>query len=448
MREEHQLARLFEEVRLAEPPMESTAADDLRRGRRHLRRRRVAIWSTAAAGVAAVASGVAFVLPSVGGGPAPDAELDFAGAAPRPVIEQPAEEPRFDALPFPVTTSLLLDIAAKHFDPTGVHLPYVVTNAGSGIELAGMVRVSSKLDWTIPGETGMGMVQVAVTTPGFAEGEYAEADIGWLVGCGDPSTCTEQAIPGTDQTVLVADRDPEQNLLLGVIHERPDGSFTAVGVYDLFGNNSLEPVSQVDITLEQAIAFVTDPDLRVDPAEAAEALEQLAAESIEADEGEFLPEFDDSEVVPAPAAAEMTAAEVQAALDWCTAGATEWEGFEPLFGLWVDAGGEPVSWVVAQRGEIKMLCEEDGAGLFGTPEVKDTTGMDDDVVPKVVAHFGEYSDAVSQVIIHRAGGDAPLEAVMRDGYWYLPADLRGSAQIAYRGYDGDGELIYENIFVR
>jgi hypothetical protein len=75
----------------------------------------------------------------------------------------------------------------------------------------------------------------------------------------------------------------------------------------------------------------------------------------------------------------------------------------------------PVSWVVAQRGETKMLCEEDGAGLFGTPEVKDTAEMD---------------------------GDAPLEAVMRDGYWFLPADLGGSAPIAYRGYDEDGELVH------
>lgn len=71
--------------------------------------------------------------------------------------------------------------------------------------------------------------------------------------------CTEHDVPGTDKTVRVADPDPETNLRFGVMYQRPDGSFTAVGVYDRFGNNSVEPVVGVDITLEQAIAYLDRP---------------------------------------------------------------------------------------------------------------------------------------------------------------------------------------------
>ena len=103
--------------------------------------------------------------------------------------------------------------------------------------------------------------------------------------------CTEHDVPGTDKTVRVADPDPETNLRFGVMYQRPDGSFTAVGAYDRFGNNSVEPVAGVDITLEQAIAFLTDTSLHVDPAEAAAAAEQLADGTFGIDPGQLPPDF-------------------------------------------------------------------------------------------------------------------------------------------------------------
>ena len=90
-----------------------------------------------------------------------------------------------------------------------------------------------------------------------------------------PSCGSIVQVPGTDETVLVAPPNPETNLLFAVSYERADGSMVGVAVSDLFGNNSLVPVSEMDITLEQAIAFVTDPDLAVDPDELAEGFDDL-----------------------------------------------------------------------------------------------------------------------------------------------------------------------------
>lgn len=450
MHDEDRLTQLFDNVGFPdEPPMEATASDDLRRGRRHLRRKRAATWTSAAAGFAAMATGLAVALPG-SGYQTPDPELEVAGGVAAPASEQPVpeiDEPGdgHDAvypLPFPVTTALILDVAAAHFDPNRLHLPAAISNAGNGGSDTGW-RVSSKLDWTIPGETGLGMVQVAVTTPGFADGEYAEWEVGWLVGCDDTDTCTEQDVPGTNKTVRVADPDPETNLRFGVMYQRPDGSFSAVGVYDRFGNNSLEPVAGVDITLEQAIAFVTDPSLHVDPAEAAEVAEQLADGTFGVDAGQLQPDFSSAEVVPAPAAEEMTAAEARAALDTCIEGIAEWQEFEPIFGMWVDADGEPATWVVAQHGETGMLCDNYGAAPFGMSEDETSPHVIGDVAPRVARNFGQYSPAVKQVTVQRAGGDSPLEAVMREGFWYLPINMGDSPPVAYRGYGADGELVYD-----
>lgn len=72
MNGEERIMRLFEDVRFGdEPPMASGAGDDLLRGRRHLRHRRVATVTAGVAGVAVVATGVALALPGGGSSPAP-----------------------------------------------------------------------------------------------------------------------------------------------------------------------------------------------------------------------------------------------------------------------------------------------------------------------------------------------------------------------------------------
>lgn len=165
---------------------------------------------------------------------------------------------------YPKTRELLYAVALEHFDPAGDHLGFESGGGRSRKDLiAEALSVSDKLGWTNPDESGTGLVEVGVSTPGLDA-----ADVARDFGCFDfPSDCPEPEIPGTDETVYIVDRESDAPVELGVIHERLDGSFAGVAVYSLFGNNSTEPVSSIDIDLEQAFAFVTDDRLQVHPSE-------------------------------------------------------------------------------------------------------------------------------------------------------------------------------------
>lgn len=291
MNDEEQLRRRLEEMDFpGEPAMASTPFDDARRGRRRLRQRRAAAVTAGLAAVTLVTAGVGYLLPSTGGGT--DADLRVAGGPSTPgstpeATAQQTPEPTGSGgsgsddsgsdefvLDFPKTRRLLLDTALEHLDPQGRHLPAESTNLGtSGGGEEREFRVSTKLGWTIPDEDGEGMVFVAVTTPEFTgDGPLGgDATFEGMTGCADASACTERRIPGSPGRAWVAEADPERDFELGVIYERPDGVLVGIGVYSLFGNNSLTPVSETGIDLEDAFAFVTDPDLHVDPHDAAVA---------------------------------------------------------------------------------------------------------------------------------------------------------------------------------
>jgi hypothetical protein len=442
--DDDQLRRMFAAVDFAGEPPENELADDIRRARRGHRRRRVGTWSSATAGVAALSAGVAFAVPNL----VADGEDEIAATGERSVADSADcgdSAAADDHLGFSSTRKCLLEIAAKHFDPERAHLPEASENFGGGGDESGWL-VSTKLDWQVPGESGLGMLQVVVTTPGFAEGEYAEYDVAWRIGCEDIEECSYQTVASTGDEVLVAEADAERNLVFGVMYQRPDGSFTGVGVYDLFGNNSLEPVSSVDITLEQAIAFVTDPALRLDESEIGSAEEMLAQELAGAEEAERLREeadFSSTEIVPAPAARDMTADELRATLDSCIEGADDWRDFEPKFGLTLDSESHgEAAMVIAERGKTKLFCDTtSGAMLFGTSEVKSTPYLRG-AVSWIDLSFGRYTSDVDRVTVQYSNGPQQ-EAVMKDGYWFLPRNQSGEAA-AYRGYDDSGELIYDS----
>lgn len=272
MNEDDQLRERFRRMGFTgEPPMASLATDDLARGRRHLRRRRAATLTGGVVGVVAVAAGVAFALP--GGGPSGAEEVPVAGGgaedapsveatAPQVPTSTPtsADDGYGDAFPAPATRQLLLDTAVEHLDPAHEHLPA----ASSGIT-GGGTNVGTKLEWLVAGDDGMGLVQVAVTGPGYAgEYEFARQDFAVNIGCEiDTDRCTEQPIPGTDETALVGAPNPDAHLLFSIVYERADGSLVGIAVSDLFGNNSDTPLAAMDVSLEQGFAFVTDPDLQV-----------------------------------------------------------------------------------------------------------------------------------------------------------------------------------------
>lgn len=290
MNEDEQLRERFSGLGFAdEPPMASTAAGDLARGRRHLRRRRAATLSGGIVGVTALAVGAALALP--GGGPTVAENLPVGGGgttadapaeptsdatitATPEVTNTPSDSPttEVDDRPpagdeaFWETRQLLLATAVEHLDPAHEHLPAEV-NGFTGGASGGVPDVGTKLGWTNEGEDGEGLVRVAVTGPGYTTaGEFSVPDFLVDFGCDLPENCTEETLPG-GETVLVAPANPEMNLLFAVSYERADGSMVGVAVYDLFGNNSLTPVSEMDVTLEQAMAFVTDEHLQVLPKE-------------------------------------------------------------------------------------------------------------------------------------------------------------------------------------
>lgn len=103
--------------------------------------------------------------------------------------------------------------------------------------------------------------------------------------------CTEHDVPGTDKTVRVADPDPETNLRFGVMYQRPDGSFTAVGVYDRSETTASNRSWAWTSRSSRPSRILTDPSLHVDPAEAAAAAEQLADGTFGIDPGQLPPDF-------------------------------------------------------------------------------------------------------------------------------------------------------------
>lgn len=268
MRSDEQLAQMFQNLEFGlEPPMASTATDDVRRARRALRRRRAAGWASGLAGVVILGSGLALALP---GDRSPASDISVAGGTSAPAA--PDGSASGDELPFQTTRALLLEKAVEHFDPEGDNLPGTSVGDQSATREGGEVSVAAKLEWTVPGESGMGLVHVAVTAPGYATAdERARGDFAAQLGCHLGSSGCAERVGAADGPIYVADPSPQDRLLFSVVRERTDGSLVGVAVYDLFGNNSAEPVSSVDVSLDEALAFVADAELHVDRDELADA---------------------------------------------------------------------------------------------------------------------------------------------------------------------------------
>ncbi|WP_051426071.1 sigma factor [Jiangella gansuensis] len=163
MAHDTQLRELFDRMEFAgEPPMTSTVADDLRRGQRHLRRRRAAGLLGGVATTALVAGGVVFALPSD-----PGSEITAAGDAGTSAPAEPEVAQTFGV--FPSTETLLLDTAAEHLDPSRDHLPDELGPALFGDHGVEFAVIGSQLPWSEIGQAGAGVVKVAVTTPGYVD---------------------------------------------------------------------------------------------------------------------------------------------------------------------------------------------------------------------------------------------------------------------------------------
>ncbi len=243
----------------------SDPADDLRRGRRRRARTRLAVGCGA---LAAVASASAVVVLAPGGSePAPVAKDPAPTSTPAPTpapVTTPegrtcvpmADPVRGEAPVYNRTVKGYRQILAERLDPQGAHLDrWEVTRSvqSSGSQLGcpegsvSMTGLGTKVGWRVAGESGQGVVQVFVVAPG-----------GWpdssVVAEYDDWQDRPVALPG----VASAEVSVHEGGTAVVVH-RADGFTVEIDANDLFGNNSLTPVSSLDLTVDQLLAAAADP---------------------------------------------------------------------------------------------------------------------------------------------------------------------------------------------
>lgn len=227
------LDQRIRDLAAAVPPPATPLEQDLARGRGRLRRTRFLATGGAVAGVAAIALGIGLT----------GAALDTRDAAPNGPASQGVEPapPKQKAAPDDRTGGELLrdyrNVLAEHVDPNGTHLQKKPDNLQSGGGLG------TKLGWSVPGESGLGMLEIFV-------GDGWGGVVGEL--CGDGVECTQQDVDGIHATVARSEG------VTSVLVKRADGSNVLLTANLLFGNNSLVPVSGMDISVEDLIRAAGD----------------------------------------------------------------------------------------------------------------------------------------------------------------------------------------------
>lgn len=266
------LRRLGAEI---DPPMVDPA-HDVRRGRRRLRRGRalaaggaVAVVVVMAGGAdllqggdrdaadiapssaqPAVSSSASAAPPSVTPTPdgvrrvTPSAEPKTAGADPMSGVpgEAPAR-PGKDA-----SLRLYRQVLIDHLDPAGDHIDKRVTNRQASSDGTVLTSLGTRLGWHVSGERGLGMVAVDVGA-GWSSVDFSCAsNPGW--------TCRHATAAGMRSAEVATYAGG-----MAVAVERPDRQVVVVTADDLFGNNSVTPLSGVDVTQKDLLAAAADPRL-------------------------------------------------------------------------------------------------------------------------------------------------------------------------------------------
>ena len=168
-----------------------------------------------------------------------------------------------DVHPFRATTKNSWRLAVRHLDPSRDHLgDYEVDNFSGGSGEAG-VEIGQKIGWTVRGDRGEGMVQLAVTraAPGVVPrlGPGHDDAVGF---CNDTylpaKACRRTTVAGvavylakTSDGGFVMDRRQE------------DGEVASIVVSPLFGNNTSVALHSMGITTTAAAGLLDDPALDV-----------------------------------------------------------------------------------------------------------------------------------------------------------------------------------------
>lgn len=264
---DQQLRRLAAGIDVPDTPV----GDDLARGRRRVRRTRLATAGAALAtlavvGVAATAApgllGAGSSPRYAGGGAtaSPTAPGTTPPTQPGDVEITPSGDPR-GAEPFqpddPEGTARTLAawqaILAEHLDPGWDHLVRYDARTNGNVQSAtngGVVTsLGSKYGWQNDGEAGLGMLQVSVN----ADWDALFWPCGTPAGRAEGWSCHDGTVPG-GLRAEVAEHDGVREVAV----QHADGVVVVLTVDSLFGNNSTVAVSGVDVSERDLLRAAAD----------------------------------------------------------------------------------------------------------------------------------------------------------------------------------------------
>jgi hypothetical protein len=146
----------------------------------------------------------------------------------------------------------LYDLAQEHLDPKHRYLNYDTDSLQGGGGSNGATTLGIKLGWSAPGESGEGMVQIAVASPNGRR---------LISPCAYFGRCHPVQVPGHGTVDMSG--DPESAAGYAVIVGQDDGEYVQVVVDPLFGNNSLTPTQAGLVSLDRVLALAEDSALNL-----------------------------------------------------------------------------------------------------------------------------------------------------------------------------------------
>ena len=142
---------------------------------------------------------------------------------------------------------------ASVLDPQKRHLNYATQSLQSGSDGSGGISMGIKLGWTMPGQSGEGMVQISLSDQAGEGADESQIYLG--------APMRDHSLAG-GTSVRVGERPDGA---FAVSHRQPDGETVWVLVEPLFGGNSLEPVAGMEVSRADVFRLVQDERLDLPP---------------------------------------------------------------------------------------------------------------------------------------------------------------------------------------
>lgn len=180
----------------------------------------------------------------------PEPECEATTLSPEQEMRERMEDPLWeDPVIAPVLQSYR-DVLVRHLDPQDEHLERKPSNVQtSGIPGCDFDALGTKLGWSVPGEGGLGMVQIEVGTS--ARGSQVELSFGGWRQVDEPR------LPDG----VTRAREVHNGDVTAVLVVRDDGVAVGIIADPLFGNNSTTGVTGFGFGVADLLAAAADPAL-------------------------------------------------------------------------------------------------------------------------------------------------------------------------------------------